>query len=184
MARPVSILGGASSARLLARLLLDANRTVSAERLIDDLWGDDVPDTAPKMVQIHVSQLRKAAAGGRAPDAAAGLRARAPTPRRSTSPASSACAAEGGRRWTPATPRTRADAARARRSRSGAGPPLAEFASRSRVHEAARLEELRLACARGAHRRRPRARAPRRPRRRARGAGRRATRCASACARS
>ena len=35
------------------------NRTVAVDRLVDDLWGDDVPDTAAKMVQIHVSQLRK-----------------------------------------------------------------------------------------------------------------------------
>jgi len=52
-------LGGRRQKALLARLLLDANRTVSAERLIDDLWGEDVPDTAAKMVQIYVSQLRK-----------------------------------------------------------------------------------------------------------------------------
>src|SRR5215217_2343377 len=53
-------LGGGKSRALLARLLLDANRTVAVERLVDDLWGDAVPDTAVKMVQIYVSQLRKA----------------------------------------------------------------------------------------------------------------------------
>jgi DNA-binding SARP family transcriptional activator/pimeloyl-ACP methyl ester carboxylesterase len=45
---------------LLALLLLHANRTVSLEQIVDALWGEEVPDTAPKMVQIHVSQLRKA----------------------------------------------------------------------------------------------------------------------------
>src|SRR5690349_1344227 len=44
---------------LLARLLLDAGRTVAVERLLDDLWGEELPDSAPKMVQIYVSGLRK-----------------------------------------------------------------------------------------------------------------------------
>jgi DNA-binding SARP family transcriptional activator len=57
-------LGGRKPRALLARLALDANRTVPAERLIEDLWGEDAPDTAAKMVQIHVSQLRKALPAG------------------------------------------------------------------------------------------------------------------------
>ena len=57
-AGPVQLTGGKQKA-LLARLLLDAGRVVPVDRLVDDLWGDDVPDTATKMVQILVSQLRK-----------------------------------------------------------------------------------------------------------------------------
>src|SRR3954454_10078806 len=57
-------LGGRKARALLARLALDANRTVPAERLIEDLWGEDPPETAAKMVQIHVSQLRKVLASG------------------------------------------------------------------------------------------------------------------------
>src|SRR5690242_16158850 len=53
-------LGGRKPRALLARLALDANRTVPVERLIADLWGEDAPASAPKMIQIHVSQLRKA----------------------------------------------------------------------------------------------------------------------------
>ncbi len=53
-------LGPRKQRALLARLLLDAGRTVSVERLLDDLWGDELPDTAVKMVQIYVSGLRKA----------------------------------------------------------------------------------------------------------------------------
>ena len=53
-------LGGRKPRALLARLALDANRTVPVERLIVDLWGEDAPATAPKMIQMHVSQLRKA----------------------------------------------------------------------------------------------------------------------------
>jgi DNA-binding SARP family transcriptional activator len=57
-------LGGRKPRALLARLALDANRTVPAERLIEDLWGEEVPGTAAKMVQIHVSQLRKVLPAG------------------------------------------------------------------------------------------------------------------------
>ena len=57
-------LGSRKSRALLARLLLDANRTVSVQRLVDDLWGGDVPESAPKMVQIYVSQLRKVLPAG------------------------------------------------------------------------------------------------------------------------
>ena len=45
---------------LLAVLLLHANEIVSSERLIDEIWGEDPPATAPKVVQTYVSQLRKA----------------------------------------------------------------------------------------------------------------------------
>ena len=44
---------------LLALLLVNANRTLALERIVDGLWGDDVPDSAQKMVQIYVSKLRK-----------------------------------------------------------------------------------------------------------------------------
>src|SRR3954469_12224422 len=57
--RPLA-LGGRKPRALLARLLLEPNRTVSVDRLVDDLWGEEVPDSAVKMVHIHVSQLRKA----------------------------------------------------------------------------------------------------------------------------
>ena len=52
-------LGGPKPRALLARLVIDANRTVSTQRLVDDLWGERVPESAVKMVQIYVSQLRK-----------------------------------------------------------------------------------------------------------------------------
>src|SRR6478672_4741786 len=45
---------------LLAMLLLHSNRTVGREQIVDALWGEGVPESALKMVQIHVSQLRKA----------------------------------------------------------------------------------------------------------------------------
>src|SRR3954465_9343809 len=54
----VQLTGGKQQA-LLALLLLHADRVVPMARLVDDLWGDEVPDSAQKMVQIFVSQLRK-----------------------------------------------------------------------------------------------------------------------------
>jgi DNA-binding SARP family transcriptional activator len=57
-AGPVKLAGGKQNA-LLALLLLHADRVVPMDRLIDDLWGEQVPESAQKMVQIFVSQLRK-----------------------------------------------------------------------------------------------------------------------------
>ena len=50
--------GGSKQRALLAILLLNANEVVSAERLIDGLWGEEPPATAPKMLQVFVSRLR------------------------------------------------------------------------------------------------------------------------------
>ena len=52
-------LGGAKQRAVLALLLLSANRVVSRERLIDELWGDQPPETAVTTVQVYVSRLRK-----------------------------------------------------------------------------------------------------------------------------
>jgi DNA-binding SARP family transcriptional activator/class 3 adenylate cyclase len=50
---------GEKSGALLALLLLNANRVVSVDQLIDDLWGDEPPGSGAKAVQVRVSQLRK-----------------------------------------------------------------------------------------------------------------------------
>jgi len=57
--RPVP-LQAAKPRALLALLLLDKNRVVPVDRLVDGLWGDDPPATAVKALQVYVSQLRKA----------------------------------------------------------------------------------------------------------------------------
>ena len=57
-------LGGGKPRALLAMLALDAGSTVSTERLIAGLWGERPPATATKLVQVYVSQLRKALAAG------------------------------------------------------------------------------------------------------------------------
>ncbi|HET6858820.1 MAG TPA: AfsR/SARP family transcriptional regulator, partial [Streptomyces sp.] len=43
---------------ILSALLLEANRVVAMERLIDIVWDDDPPPTARTQLQICVSQLR------------------------------------------------------------------------------------------------------------------------------
>jgi WD40 repeat protein/DNA-binding SARP family transcriptional activator len=57
--RAVTVAPGKPRA-LLALLALNAGSTVSSDRLIDGLWGERPPATAVKLVQLHVSQLRKA----------------------------------------------------------------------------------------------------------------------------
>jgi DNA-binding SARP family transcriptional activator/DNA-binding beta-propeller fold protein YncE len=53
-------LGGRQQRALLAALVLRANELVSSERLIDELWPEDPPDTADHLVHVYVSRLRKA----------------------------------------------------------------------------------------------------------------------------
>ncbi|MET7338376.1 BTAD domain-containing putative transcriptional regulator [Nonomuraea sp. NPDC005650] len=48
---------------LLADLLIHAGRPVSADRLIEDLWGDRPPANAPGALRVKVSQLRRAVGG-------------------------------------------------------------------------------------------------------------------------
>ncbi len=52
-------LGGTKQRAVLALLLLSANRVIPRERLIDELWGDQPPETAVTTVQVYVSRLRK-----------------------------------------------------------------------------------------------------------------------------
>ena len=53
-------LGGPRPRALLARLLLEPNRAVSNDRLIDALWGESPPPSAHNAVQVHVHALRVA----------------------------------------------------------------------------------------------------------------------------
>jgi DNA-binding SARP family transcriptional activator len=57
--------GGSRQRALLAMLLLHANELVSADRLIDALWGAAPPPTAAKTIQVYVSRLRKELGDGR-----------------------------------------------------------------------------------------------------------------------
>ena len=53
-------LGGPRPRALLARLLLERNRAVSTDRLIDGIWGESPPASAQNALQVHVHALRGA----------------------------------------------------------------------------------------------------------------------------
>ena len=137
-------LGSRKPRALLARLLLDANRTVAVERLVDGLWGEDAPDSAAKMVQIYVSHLRKVLPAGV-------LRTQAPGYRVEVDPEAldlgrftrmrreGRAALEAGEAAAAAALLT--DALRLWR-----GPALAEFSEPFARVEGVHLEELRLGC--------------------------------------
>jgi DNA-binding SARP family transcriptional activator len=57
--RPVR-LDAAKPRALLALLLLNRNRVVATDRLVEELWGEAAPARATKTLQVYVSQLRKA----------------------------------------------------------------------------------------------------------------------------
>jgi DNA-binding SARP family transcriptional activator/class 3 adenylate cyclase len=76
--RPL-VLGGAKQRALLAVLLLHAGQVVSADRLIDELWGEDPPQTARSVLQVYVANLRRILEPARPRRAAGGvLRTQAP----------------------------------------------------------------------------------------------------------
>jgi DNA-binding SARP family transcriptional activator/class 3 adenylate cyclase len=70
--RPLA-LGGAKQRALLAMLLLHAGQVVSADRLIDELWGEDPPDTVRSVLQVYVANLRKVLEPGRPKGTASSL---------------------------------------------------------------------------------------------------------------
>src|SRR5687768_14595606 len=137
-------LGGRKQRALVARLLLDANRTVAVERLVDDLWGEDVPETAVKMVQIAVSRLRKVLPPDvlvtRAPGYALVVEPESIDLVRFTRLRGEARAALADGDPALAVERCRAALDLFR------GPPLAEFPEPFAEAEASHLEELRLTC--------------------------------------
>jgi DNA-binding SARP family transcriptional activator/WD40 repeat protein len=59
--KPV-LVGAGKPRALLALLALNAGSTISTDRLVEGLWGEEPPATAAKMVQLYVSQLRRALA--------------------------------------------------------------------------------------------------------------------------
>ncbi len=128
-------LGPRKQRAVLAMLALEAGRTVSADHLVEGLWGDEPPSSAAKMVQLYISHLRRAARRRRRAD-------RHPRPRLR------AAAAErrGGRGALRAA--ARASRARARRSRCGTATRSADVADEPfAAAEIRRLDELRLRAA-------------------------------------
>ncbi|MGE3664909.1 MAG: BTAD domain-containing putative transcriptional regulator [Pseudonocardia sp.] len=51
--------GGPRHRVLLAALLMDAGSVVSADRLIEALWGEEPPPRATEMLHVRISELRK-----------------------------------------------------------------------------------------------------------------------------
>jgi len=132
-------LGGRNQRALLALLLLNAGDVVSTDRLIDGLWGEEPPRTAPTSLQNAVSQLRKLLGADRVVTKAPGYFIRleedeldtdrvlglVATARTADTEARIACLREAESLWH--------------------GPPLADFAFDAFAQSAiARLEELRL----------------------------------------
>ena len=56
----VVALPGRRQRALLALLLLSANEIVSSDRLIEELWGEQSPESGRAALKVRVSQLRKA----------------------------------------------------------------------------------------------------------------------------
>ncbi len=52
-------LGAPRQRALLALLALHAGETLSIDRLVDELWGERAPKTAPHVIQVYVSHLRR-----------------------------------------------------------------------------------------------------------------------------
>ena len=126
-------LGPRKQRAVLAMLALEAGRTVSADRLAAGLWGDEPPPSAPKMVQLYVSHLRRVLDG----DASIATRGR------------------GYELQLPEAPSTRSASSACSRSRAARealalwrGDALADVADEPfAAAEIRRLEELRLRAA-------------------------------------
>jgi DNA-binding SARP family transcriptional activator len=134
--------GGQRKRALLARLLLEANRTVSIDALVDALWGERVPSTAVKMVHIYVSQLRKVLPSG-------ALQTRPPGYRLEVAPEAvdllrfERLRKEGREALTAGDANTAAERLTAACA-LWRGPALAEFSEPFAAAAAAHLDELRL----------------------------------------
>jgi predicted ATPase/DNA-binding SARP family transcriptional activator len=139
-------LGPLRQRSLLARLLVQADRPVSSERLLEELWPDEQPEAARHRLHVHVSRLRAALGDERKRlvNDATGYRLRI-EPGSLDAARFEALAAEGQGRLAAGDP-----AAAAGRLRSALGlwrgPALVEFADEPFARsEAARLDQLRLA---------------------------------------
>jgi predicted ATPase/DNA-binding SARP family transcriptional activator/class 3 adenylate cyclase len=137
---PLKLPGGKPRA-LLALLALEAGRVVSVDRLIDGLWGEHPPATAPKVILGYVSRLRKLLPPGlletRDPGYVLNVVGRRDLDRFEAMRAEATALATGAR-WRAAAERLAEALALWR------GPPLADVARELVLPgEVTRLEELR-----------------------------------------
>lgn len=139
--------GGGKQRSVLALLLLHANEVVSSDRLIDELWPEAPPPSAAKIVQVHVSRLRRAldgAAEGILLTRGRGYELRV-APDQLDLHRFQTLLEEGRAAIGAGDPESAAETLR-RALDLWRGPPLADFAYDSFAQqEIARLEELRLA---------------------------------------
>jgi len=143
--RKVPVVGDRQRA-LLAILLIHANEPVSADELIDELWGEDAPASPRKGLQVQVSRLRKALEEG------SGRLVTQPNgyllhvePGELDFDRCERLAQEGREALSTEDPRRAADCLREALA-IWRGPALAEFSFESFAQgEIGRLEELRLA---------------------------------------
>jgi DNA-binding SARP family transcriptional activator/tetratricopeptide (TPR) repeat protein len=124
-------LGGQKQRGLLAMLLLEANRVVASDRLVDALWEEEPPETASKALQVYVSQLRKLLGKDRLQTKAPGYLLRV----------------EEGELDLDRFRQLHEERRHAEALSLWRGEPLADFGSqRFARSEIARLDELRLSC--------------------------------------
>lgn len=127
-------------------LLLNPNEVISADRLVDALWGDHPPDSARKLVQVYISQLRSALGAEEIQTVGQGYRIRV-TPMGLDAARFDRMRRDGRGALTSGN----AELALALSRRALAlwhGPALADVADEPyAAAEAARLDELRLECA-------------------------------------
>src|SRR5438477_11154027 len=69
-------LGGRKQRAFLAMLVIERNRVVSIDRLIEALWEEEPPETARKALQVYASRFRKLLGADRIETAPAGYRLR------------------------------------------------------------------------------------------------------------
>ena len=136
---------GSRERGLLALLVLNANRTVSPERLAEDLWGDAPPEGAAGTLRAYVSRVRRGLgdAGGLLVTRNSGYLLQV-EPGAIDAARFAALVAEGG--WQAAEGDHRGAAATLRQALAlWRGPALADVAEAPSARaEAARLEETRM----------------------------------------
>ena len=127
---------------LLARLVLDANRAVTREQLLDALWDERPPPTAGKALQVQVHRLRGLLGPDRIATTPTGYRLRV-GPGELDSERFEAALLAGRGQLAAGDPATAADTFRAALD-LWRGAPFADAADHGFAdHEAARLGELR-----------------------------------------
>ena len=130
---------------MLLILLLHRDEVVSADLLIDSLWGEQAPESARKLVQVYVSQLRTAVGPDTIETVGQGYRIRVP-PMALDAVRFERMRSDGHQAFMGGNPELALALAR-RALALWRGPALPEVADESYgAVEAGRLHELRMEC--------------------------------------